>query len=85
MLGPVPDLIRTPVTADLVRGALELEPTSYGVLPHRLPTSARQYADPQLAMAESHADFTEAELYAGEYFPAARDGDKRPVIRGCDE
>ena len=27
----------TPITADLVRGALELEPTAYGVLPHRLP------------------------------------------------
>ena len=24
----------------------------------------------ELAMAESHADFTDAELYAGEYFPA---------------
>jgi hypothetical protein len=47
------DLIATHLTADLVRGALELEPTAYGVLPHRLPASARRWADPQLAFAES--------------------------------
>lgn len=47
-------LSRTPVTADLVRGALELEPTDRGVLPHRLPAWARtQLPDPQLLMAES--------------------------------
>ncbi|MFI1728406.1 GDSL-type esterase/lipase family protein [Streptomyces acidicola] len=46
--------ITTPVTADLLRGALDVERTEYGVLPHRLPARARaQYADPQLAMAES--------------------------------
>ena len=44
----------TPVTADLVRGALELERTENGVLPHRLPARARaQCADGQLAMAEA--------------------------------
>ncbi|OKI02153.1 lipase [Streptomyces sp. CB02923] len=44
----------TPVTADLLRGALELERTEHGVLPHRLPAWARaQNNDPQLAMAES--------------------------------
>jgi lysophospholipase L1-like esterase len=44
----------TPVTADLVRGALELETTPRGVLPHRLPARARaQNTDGQLAMAES--------------------------------
>ena len=38
----------------LVRGALELEETPRGVLPHRLPAHARaQSGDPQLAMAES--------------------------------
>ncbi len=37
----------------LVHGALELERTDRGVLPHRLPAWARAYADPQLAMAES--------------------------------
>lgn len=47
------DLIATALTPDLVRGALELEPTAYGVLPHRLPASARRRADPQLAFAES--------------------------------
>lgn len=44
----------TPITSDLLRGALDLEPTPHGVLPHRLPARARaQYTDPQLAMAES--------------------------------
>ncbi|MDO0929223.1 SGNH/GDSL hydrolase family protein [Streptomyces sp. TG1A-8] len=52
---PTPDdLITTPLTADLVRGALELERTGHGLLPHRLPARARaQCADPQLHMAES--------------------------------
>lgn len=46
--------IDTPVTGDLVRGALELETTADGVLPHRLPAWAReQVADEQLAMAEA--------------------------------
>ncbi|GGQ09174.1 GDSL-type esterase/lipase family protein [Streptomyces roseolilacinus] len=46
--------ITTPVTADLLRGALEVERTEHGVLPHRLPAWARaQCADGQLAMAES--------------------------------
>ncbi|RMI44980.1 GDSL-type esterase/lipase family protein [Streptomyces triticirhizae] len=44
----VPDL------APLLRGALELERTAHGVLPHRLPARARaQCGDPQLAMVES--------------------------------
>ncbi|MER6026010.1 GDSL-type esterase/lipase family protein [Streptomyces sp. NPDC001851] len=44
----------TPLTAELVRGALDLERTAHGLLPHRLPARARaQCADPQLAMAES--------------------------------
>ncbi|MGI5349680.1 lipase [Streptomyces sp. CA-250714] len=48
------DWISTPLTADLVRGALELERTEHGLLPHRLPARARaQCADGQLAMAES--------------------------------
>ncbi|WP_238158163.1 hypothetical protein [Kribbella voronezhensis] len=47
-------LISTPITAEMVRGALELEPTEYGVLPHRLPARARaQNTDGQLAMSES--------------------------------
>ncbi|MDX3711529.1 SGNH/GDSL hydrolase family protein [Streptomyces europaeiscabiei] len=49
-----PHWITTPITADLLRGALELERTEHGVLPHRLPARARaQCADPQLAMVES--------------------------------
>jgi len=48
------DWITTPITADLLRGALDLERTEHGVLPHRLPARARaQCADGQLAMAES--------------------------------
>ncbi|MER7497818.1 GDSL-type esterase/lipase family protein [Streptomyces pharetrae] len=44
----------TPLTAELLRGALDLERTTHGLLPHRLPARARaQYTDPQLAMAES--------------------------------
>ncbi|NLU72154.1 lipase [Streptomyces sp. HNM0575] len=46
--------ITTPVTAELLRGALDLERTAHGVLPHRLPARARaQCTDAQLAMAES--------------------------------
>lgn len=49
-----PGWITTPVTAELLRGALDLERTAYGVLPHRLPARARaQCDDPQLAMVES--------------------------------
>ncbi|MFE0132484.1 GDSL-type esterase/lipase family protein [Streptomyces sp. NPDC059037] len=48
------DRITTPVTAELLRGALDVEHTEHGVLPHRLPAWARtQYADGQLAMAEA--------------------------------
>ncbi|MEV8210187.1 hypothetical protein AB0P40_34475, partial [Streptomyces sp. NPDC079189] len=44
----------TPITAGLLRGALDLERTERGVLPHRLPARARQQIpDGQLAMAES--------------------------------
>jgi hypothetical protein len=44
----------TPITADLVRGAVELERTEHGLLPHRLPAWARaQCDDDQLLMAES--------------------------------
>ncbi|MEU1405374.1 GDSL-type esterase/lipase family protein [Streptomyces sp. NPDC005728] len=48
------DWITTPLTTDLVRGALDLERTEHGLLPHRLPARARaQCTDPQLHMAES--------------------------------
>ncbi|MFF1379015.1 GDSL-type esterase/lipase family protein [Streptomyces sp. NPDC058308] len=44
----------TPVTAELLRGALDVERTERGVMPHRLPAWARaQNNDGQLAMAES--------------------------------
>ncbi|MFI9605256.1 GDSL-type esterase/lipase family protein [Streptomyces sp. NPDC052043] len=46
--------ITTPVTADLLRGALDVERTAHGLLPHRLPARARrQIPDDQLAMAEA--------------------------------
>jgi hypothetical protein len=46
--------IDTPITADILRGALDLEHTGQGLLPHRLPARARaQCADPQLASAEA--------------------------------
>ncbi|MEV3967880.1 GDSL-type esterase/lipase family protein [Streptomyces sp. NPDC050698] len=48
------DWITTPLTADLLRGALDVERTEHGLLPHRLPARARaQNTDPQLAMAEA--------------------------------
>ncbi len=48
------DWIRTPLTFDVVHGALELEASARGVQPHRLPAWARaQGADAQLAMVES--------------------------------
>ena len=42
-----------PITPGLVRGALEVEHTEQGVLPHRLPAWARAQGDGQLAMAEA--------------------------------
>ncbi|MEU9475850.1 GDSL-type esterase/lipase family protein [Streptomyces sp. NPDC048191] len=43
-----------PLTPELLRGALDVEHTTHGLLPHRLPARARaQCADPQLAMVES--------------------------------
>ncbi|WP_233648187.1 GDSL-type esterase/lipase family protein [Streptomyces sp. BSE6.1] len=48
------DWITTPITPDLLRGALDLERTERGLLPHRLPARSRvQNNDGQLAMAES--------------------------------
>ncbi|MCI3225450.1 GDSL-type esterase/lipase family protein [Streptomyces sp. NP-1717] len=47
-------LTTTPVTTGILHGALELERTARGVLPHRLPAWARaQNTDPQLAMSEA--------------------------------
>ncbi|QNA85281.1 lipase [Sphingomonas sp. So64.6b] len=49
-----PDLVDVPITPQIVRGALELERTAQGLLPHRLPAWARaQCPDAQLAMAEA--------------------------------
>ncbi|MBB1254007.1 GDSL-type esterase/lipase family protein [Streptomyces alkaliterrae] len=47
-------LADTPLAGELIRGALEIESTGRGLLPHRLPAWARaQCADGQLHMAES--------------------------------
>ncbi|MEV3853836.1 GDSL-type esterase/lipase family protein [Streptomyces sp. NPDC050095] len=47
-------MITAPLTPDLLRGALDVERTPLGLLPHRLPARARaQNVDGQLAMAES--------------------------------
>ncbi len=49
-----PAWVSTPLTGDLLRGALDLERTARGVLPHRLPAWARrQIPDDQLATAEA--------------------------------
>lgn len=43
----------TEITAALIRGAAELEPSGRGLTPHRLPAWVReQYPDPQLLMTE---------------------------------
>ncbi|MFF6949407.1 GDSL-type esterase/lipase family protein [Streptomyces iakyrus] len=48
------DWITTPLTADLLRGALDVERTEHGLLPHRLPARARaQNTNAQLAMTEA--------------------------------
>lgn len=48
------DWTTTPISTNILRGALDLERTGRGVLPHRLPARARQQIpDEQLAMAES--------------------------------
>lgn len=53
MHNALPGWQSTPVTAALLRGWVELEQTSHGILPQRLPAWARaQWADPQLLMAE---------------------------------
>ncbi len=47
------DWHRTPITAAMLRGWIELEETPAGLLPHRLPKWARtQWTDPQLSMVE---------------------------------
>ncbi|MFD4135156.1 GDSL-type esterase/lipase family protein [Streptomyces goshikiensis] len=48
------DWITTPVDARVLRGALDVEATEHGVLPHRLPARARrQFPDGYLAMIEA--------------------------------
>ncbi|MFF0717158.1 GDSL-type esterase/lipase family protein [Micromonospora sp. NPDC003816] len=46
--------ITTPISTDILRGALDVEHTARGLLPHRLPAWARaQNTDGQLAMVEA--------------------------------
>ncbi|MEU3708657.1 GDSL-type esterase/lipase family protein [Streptomyces catenulae] len=52
--GGTPNLLTVPLTESLLRGALDVERTAHGLLPHRLPARARaQFADAQLSLAES--------------------------------
>jgi len=46
-------VITTDLGPELVRGAVELEPTEHGLTPHRLPGRARAQGDGQIAMAEA--------------------------------
>ncbi|MGI5132560.1 SGNH/GDSL hydrolase family protein [Pseudonocardia sp. CA-107938] len=50
-MAAVPTITAVPITAELVRGALDLERGAHGLLPQRLPARARAVADPQLAGA----------------------------------
>tara|TARA_R110002020_G_scaffold70549_1_gene183118 strand:- start:603 stop:1799 length:1197 start_codon:yes stop_codon:yes gene_type:complete len=53
-MSKVPLSLVTPVTAEILRGHIDLERTPFGTLPHRLPAWARaQGDDPQLAMTEA--------------------------------
>jgi hypothetical protein len=72
---PSTDWTSTPITTEIVRGALELEPTQYGVLPHRLPAldgrelhGEAEYAELPLPDA-LHPD-TAAHRRMGEHFAA---------------
>lgn len=50
----VTDWITTPIEPRILRGALDVERTAHGLLPHRLPARARkQFPDPFLAMMEA--------------------------------
>ncbi|MFJ3925305.1 GDSL-type esterase/lipase family protein [Streptomyces sp. NPDC090022] len=50
----VTDWLTTPVGPHLLRGALDVERTAHGILPHRLPARAReQFPDPYLAQVEA--------------------------------
>jgi lysophospholipase L1-like esterase len=71
--------ISTPVTAAMLRGAVECEPTRQGLVPHRLPAWAReQSGDPQVLMVEAqpsgvHIRFrTEATIVELEALPTKR-------------
>ncbi|MEV4434399.1 GDSL-type esterase/lipase family protein [Streptomyces sp. NPDC049585] len=51
---PAPGWTTTPIDARIVRGALDLERTEHGVLPHRLPARARRlFPDDHLARASA--------------------------------
>ncbi|USX25088.1 GDSL-type esterase/lipase family protein [Oxalobacteraceae bacterium OTU3CINTB1] len=51
---PAPLTFNTPLSPEFIHGAVEIERTESGHLPHRLPAWARaQHSDAQLTMAES--------------------------------
>ncbi|NEE51156.1 lipase, partial [Streptomyces sp. SID8455] len=41
-MNALPDWTTTPISPAVLRGALDLERTERGVLPHRLPAQARE-------------------------------------------
>ncbi|MEU7169561.1 GDSL-type esterase/lipase family protein [Streptomyces morookaense] len=52
----MPDWITVPVDPRLLRGALDVERTAHGIVPHRLPAWVRkQFPDPYLCRAEAQA------------------------------
>ncbi len=64
--------IRTPVTAELVHGAVELQSSAYGLIPHRLSTASRAqlggpvepkvFSDPSGVRVRFHTAATHVEL-----------------------
>ncbi|QGK71819.1 lipase [Allosaccharopolyspora coralli] len=47
------DSVVTPISGDMLRGALDLEPGVHGLVPQRLPGAARMQADQQLVTAQA--------------------------------
>ncbi|TVL89343.1 hypothetical protein [Streptomyces sp. SAJ15] len=57
MFRQLADWITTAIEPWILRGALDLERTAHGVLPHRLPAAAReQIPDPSLGTANGRGD-----------------------------
>jgi len=56
-------MIATPITAELIHGAIELEATPRGIRPHRLPRAVRERdADQQLSLMEAQPSGVRLEM-----------------------